>query len=334
MDLFTPLCVKHIELKNRIVMPPMASEQSGPDGAVRPESAGYYGELASRGMGLLVVEHNFTALEGRASPGQMSIASDRDIEGHGSIAAAIHGKGARAALQVSHAGSNRQETVAGPCLGASPVAHPASGLVPRELSIGEIAGIVSAFGLAAARGQRSGYDLVEIHAAHGYLLGQFLSPLTNRRGDRYGASPANRRRLLLEVVEEAKGRVGAAFPLMVRLGLCDTPPGMDLHAGGLTLAEGIATARSLAAAGIDILDISGGLCGSRPAGLVGEAYFLPWLQALRPEVSLPLVLTGGVRTPETALAVLRGGHADLVGVGRALAADPLWVVKAGERLGR
>jgi NADPH2 dehydrogenase len=326
--IFTPLRVKHLKFENRIVMPPMATERSQPDGAVKAESVAYYGEMAARGMGLLIVEHNFIAPEGRASPGQMSIADDREIAGHQELTRIIHENGVLSALQVSHTGSNRLETVVGQCLGASPVAHPSSRLTPRELSAGEIAGIVTAFGMAASRGKQAGYDLVEIHSAHGYLLNQFLSPLTNRRGDRYGGSPANRRRLLMEAVEEARGKVGADYPLMVRLGLSDNPPGLDLYPGGLDLEEGVAAARAVVAAGIDILDISGGLCGSRPAGLEGEAYFLPWLQALRPAVRVHLILTGGIREPGTAAAVLLGGSVDLVGVGRALAADPQWMSKA------
>ncbi len=235
--LFSPLEIKGSEIGNRIVLPPMATERSQPDGAVKPESIAYYGAMAARGMGLLIVEHNFIAPEGRASPGQMSIADDRALAGHRELAGGIRARGVCAALQVSHSGSNRQETVSGECLGPSPVAHPSSRLTPRELSAGEIAGIVAAFGSAAARGKQAGYDMVEIHCAHGYLLGQFLSPLTNRRGDRYGGNGANCRRLLMEVIEEAKGRVGADYPLMLRLGVSDNPPGMEPFPGGLELGR-------------------------------------------------------------------------------------------------
>lgn len=331
--IFTPLPVKHLTFKNRIVMPPMATERSQPDGAVKAESIAYYREMAARDMALLIVEHNFIDLDGRVSPGQMSIAGERDVAGHQELSRAIRASGALAALQINHAGSNRMEVYADFSLGASPVSHPVSRLTPRELGQDEISGIVTAFGQAALRGKRAGYDLVEIHSAHGYLLSQFLSPLTNRRRDRYGGSLANRRRLLLEVIEEVQGRVGSDYPLLVRLGISDTPPGMDLHRGGLTLEEGIETAKAVAKAGIDILDISGGLCGSRPAGLEGEAYFLPWLQTLRPTVPIPLILTGGVRKAETAAAVLANGNADLVGVGRALAADPEWLRKAKTQFG-
>jgi 2,4-dienoyl-CoA reductase-like NADH-dependent reductase (Old Yellow Enzyme family) len=326
--LFSPLQVKTLNLKNRIILPPMATEKSQPDGLVKAGSLAYYREMATRGMALLIVEHNYISAHGMASPGQMSIAGDQTLSGHQQLSRAIRENGTLAALQINHAGSNRQETVSGDCLGASPVPHPASHLTPRELSEKQISQIIIAFGLAAARGKAAGYDLVEIHSAHGYLLNQFLSPLTNHRRDRYGGILANRRRLLMEVTEEVRARVGTDYPLLVRLGVSDTPPGMDLHAGGLTLAEGIETAMAVAAAGIDILDVSGGLCGSRPAGLTGEAYFLPWVRALRSAVSIPLLITGGIAKAETAAAIIASADADLVGVGRALAADQRWISKA------
>jgi 2,4-dienoyl-CoA reductase-like NADH-dependent reductase (Old Yellow Enzyme family) len=326
--LFSPLEIKGLTLKNRLVLPPMATEKSAPEGLVTPDSITYYGTMAERGMALLIVEHNFVSPEGKASPGQMSIARDADLAGHSRICRAIHDADTPTALQISHAGSNHQESLGPDCQGASPVAHPGSGLVPRELGIKDIADLVSTFGRAAARGKSAGYDLVEIHAAHGYLLSQFLSPLTNQRGDRYGGSAANRRRLLLEIIEETRCRVGEDYPLMLRLGISDIPPGLALHRGGLSLEEGIQAARCATEAGIDLLDISGGLGGSRPAGISGEGYFLPWMEALRPAVKVPLLLTGGITSPAGAGRVLQSGWVDLVGVGRALAADPDWVVKA------
>ncbi|HSQ34377.1 MAG TPA: NADH:flavin oxidoreductase [Candidatus Binatia bacterium] len=327
-ELFSRLQVKNLDFKNRIVMPPMATERSGPDGLVKEESLAYYEELAGRGMALLIVEHNCVSAQGMVSPGQMSIASGQTLPGHRRLSQAVRRQDALVALQINYAGSNRQETIPGPCLGASPVPHPVTGLTPLEMSEKQIAEIIGAFGSAAARGKEAGYDLVEIHSAHGYLLSQFLSPLTNQRRDRYGGDPARRRRLLMEVIEEVRARVGSDYPLLVRLGVSDTPPGMALHSGGLTLADGVAAAAATAAAGIDILDISGGLCGSRPAGLSGEAYFLPWLEEIRLAVTLPLLITGGITRAETAAAIIAHGRADLVGIGRALAADRSWVRRA------
>jgi 2,4-dienoyl-CoA reductase-like NADH-dependent reductase (Old Yellow Enzyme family) len=326
--LFSPFTVKHLIFKNRVVLPPMATEKSQPDGLVKKESLAYYREMATRGMALLIVEHNYISSQGMVSPGQMSIAGDQTLTGHKKLSQAIRENGVLVALQINYAGSNRQETVSGDCLGASPVPHPVSHLTPQELSEKQIAEIITAFGLAAARGKAAGYDLVEIHSAHGYLLNQFLSPLTNRRRDQYGGTLINRMRFLLETIAAVRFSIGSAYPLMVRLGVSDIPPNMALHNGGLTLEEGIRVAQAIEGTGIDILDISGGLCGSRPDGLTGEAYFLPWAQALRSAVRIPLLITGGISKAETAAAIIARGDADLVGVGRALAADPEWINKA------
>jgi 2,4-dienoyl-CoA reductase-like NADH-dependent reductase (Old Yellow Enzyme family) len=327
-DLFSPLKIKNLNFKNRVVLPPMATEKSQPDGLVKTESLAYYQEMAARGMALLIVEHNYVSAQGMVSPGQMSIANDQTLTGHKKLSQAIRGNGALVALQINYAGSNHQETVSGECWGASPVPHPVSQLTPQELSEKQIAEIVIAFGLAAARGKAAGYDLLEIHSAHGYLLSQFLSPLTNHRHDQYGGTLANRMRFLLETIAAVRFSVGPAFPLMVRLGVSDIPPNMALNSGGLTLEEGIRVAQAVEKTGCDILDISGGLCGSRPAGLTGEAYFLPWARALRSAIKVPLLITGGISRAETAAAIIANGDADLVGVGRSLAADPEWICKA------
>jgi len=327
-DLFSPLKIKNLNFKNRVILPPMATEKSQPDGLVKTESLNYYQEMASRGMALLIVEHNYISAQGMVSPGQMSIATDQTLSGHKKLSQTIKGKGALVALQINYAGSNRQETISGDCLGASSVAHPVSHLTPQEMSQKQIAEIVIAFDQAAARGKAAGYDLVEIHCAHGYLLNQFLSPLTNLRRDHYGGTLVNRMRFLLETIAAVRFSVGPAYPLMVRLGISDIPPNMALHSDGLTLEEGIRVAQAIEKAGCDILDISGGLCGSRPAGMTGEAYFLPWVRALRSAVKAPLLITGGITRAETADAIISGGDADLVGVGRTLAADPQWISKA------
>lgn len=326
--LFSPLKVKNLDFKNRVVLPPMATEKSQPDGLVKTESLAYYQKMASRDMALLIVEHNYISTQGMVSPGQMSIANDQTIAGHRQLSGTIRENGALVALQINYAGSNRQETVSGECLGASPVPHPVSHLTPHELNNKQITQIITAFGLAAARGKAAGYDLVEIHSAHGYLLSQFLSPLTNHRGDQYGGPIVNRMRFLLETITAVRSAVGSAYPLMVRLGISDIPPNLALNSGGLTLEEGILVAQAIEGAGIDILDISGGLCGSRPVGLTGEAYFLPWIKALRLAVKVPLLITGGISRPETAAAIIASGDADLVGIGRSLAADPEWIRKS------
>lgn len=328
--LFSELDVAGVRLVNRIVLPPMATEQADAEGHPSPTTADYYGSLAATGVALVVVEHSYVAPEGRASPRQMSLASDAHISGHTAIVSAIHAAGALCATQINHAGSNRRAEMPGRCLGPSAIENPVSHLVPEEMSNSDIAATIRAFGAAAARVQGAGYDLVEVHCAHGYLLGQFLSPLTNHRTDAYGGTPAGRRRLLLEIVEEVGAAVHGDLPLMVRLGVSDNPPLLQLYEGGLTMTEGVEAARALDDAGVAILDLSAGMCGSRPAGLTGEAYYRPFAEAVSAAVHCHVVCTGGITQPQTAQDIIQDQAADLVGVGRALAADHDWVRKARE----
>lgn len=337
--LFSELDVAGVRLANRIVLPPMATEQADAEGHPSPATAGYYGSLAATGVALVVVEHSYVAPEGRASPRQISLASDTCMSGHAAIAAAIHAAGALCAAQINHSGSNRRAEMPGRCLGPSAVENPVSHLVPEEMSNSDIAAVIRAFGAAAARVQGAGYDFVEIHCAHGYLLGQFLSPLTNHRTDTYGGTPAGRRRLLLEVIEEVGAAVHGDLPLMVRLGVADNPPTLQLYEGGLTIAEGVEAACALDDAGVAILDLSAGICGSRPTRVTGEAYFRseayfrPFAEAVSAAVRCHVVCTGGITQPQTAEEIIQSGAADLVGVARAIAADHDWVRKAREVAG-
>ncbi len=332
--LFAELDVAGLRLANRVILPPMATEQADEDGCPNPATTGHYGSLAAAGVALVVVEHSCVAPEGRASPRQMSLATDASVAGHAAIAAAIHAAGALCSAQISHAGSNRRAEVCGRCLGPSAVENPVSHLVPEEMSNGDIIAAVRAFGSAAGRVREAGYDFVEVHCAHGYLLGEFLSPLTNHRNDAYGGTPARRRRLLLEIVEEVRAAVHGDLPLMVRLGVADNPPLLQLYDGGLTVAEGVEAAQALDDAGVAILDLSAGICGSRPIGVTGEAYFRPFAEAVSAVVRCHVVCTGGITRPQTAQEIVQSGAADLVGVGRAIAADHDWVHKAREETGR
>jgi NADPH2 dehydrogenase len=332
-NLFSELDVAGIHFANHIVLPPMATEQADASGHAGPATAGYYGSLAATGVALVVVEHSYVTTEGRASPGQMSLATDASVAGHTAIAAAIHAGGALCAAQISHAGSNRRVEMPGRCLGPSAVEHPVSHLIPEEMSNSDITAVVRAFGAAAGRVHEAGYDFVEVHCAHGYLLGEFLSPLTNHRTDAHGGTPAGRRRLLLEVIEEVRATVHGDLPLMVRLGVADNPPLLQLYEGGLSVAEGVEAARALDGEGVAVLDLSAGICGSRPAGVTGEAYFRPFAEAVSAAVHCHVVCTGGITQAQTAQEIIQSGAADLVGVGRAIAADHDWVRKAREATG-
>lgn len=329
--LFSPYELKHLRFANRIVLPPMASDQADETGGVTEKILQTYDGLAQTGMGMIILEHHFIDPLGRVSPGQLSMARDGDIPGQKKLVELLRRHGVIAAVQINHSGANRTAPYT-EAIGASAIPHPNSNLTPAELSVKEIADLVDAFGKSAARAEAAGYDLVEIHSAHGFLLSQFLSPVTNKRRDIYGGSLINRQRFLLETVEEASHRLSTNTLLAVRFGLSDNPPGITRFPEGLTVEEGLKVCRELEAKKIDILDLSAGLCGSRPQQVSGEAYFLEFAKAAREAVKLPLIITGGVTLPETAEMILGENAGDLVGIGRALISDRQWISRAGQIL--
>jgi 2,4-dienoyl-CoA reductase-like NADH-dependent reductase (Old Yellow Enzyme family) len=326
--LLSPLSFAGLTLRNRIVMPPMWSGQAKPDGQVTDQIVEYHRVRAAAGCGLITVEHSFVHPGGRHSATQIGVHDDRMIPGLGRLAAAIKGEGAVACLQITHAGSRTSSAVLGRrTVGPSAVRHPRErdGEVPEELTPRGIAEVVAAFGAAAARARAAGFDAVEIHAAHGFLLSQFLSPLCNHRTDEYGGSPDGRHRIHLQVVAEVRRRIGRDRAIFIRLGACDE------MTGGLTLDEGCATAARLADAGVDLISISGGLQGSELTGR-GPGYFVPYAAAIKSFVSIPIMVTGGIADPAQADRIVRNGQADLIGIGRAMLNDAAWARKAIEVL--
>ncbi len=327
--LLSPLSFAGLLLRNRIVMPPMFSGQATPDGCVTDAIVEYHRVRAAAGCGLVIVEHTFVHPHGRADGTQMGVHSDRMIPDLSRLAAAIKSEGAAACLQITHAGgSTTAETIGRQPLGPSDVPQPyeAHKQVPRPMTSGEIDEVVDAFGAAAVRALSAGFDAVEIHAAHGYLLGQFLSPLTNLRTDEYGGTDENRARLHERVLREIQRRVRSRLAVFIRLGAHDETP------GGLELPAAVALARRLSDEGLDLIDVSGGLQGSRPPGRA-PGWFLPYAEAIKREVRVPVNVTGGFGDPVFADRVIREGRVDLVGVGRAMLNDPEWARKAIETLG-
>jgi len=328
-DLLSPLSFAGLDLRNRIVMPPMWSGQANPDGQVNDRIIDYHRRRAAAGCGLVIVEHAFVQTRGRHTATQIGAHSDAMVPMLSRLAAAIREEGAAACLQLAHAGSRASSQV----LGVKPVApsavrHPyePQGDIPQGLSAGEMDEVASAFGDAAMRADAAGFDALELHAAHGFLLSQFLSPLTNRRDDEYGGAVENRYRFHLRVLAEVRRRLDGRRAVFVRLGAHDETP------GGVELVDSCATARALADAGANLIDVSGGLQGSRGAGK-GSAYFLPYAQAIRKVVDVPVIVTGGIGDPALADRIVREGWADLVGVGRAMLNDADWARKAAFELG-
>jgi len=322
-----PLSIKDLSLKNRIVMPPMANNRATLAGDVTDTLIEHYTERAA-GVGLIIVEHSYVTVSGRVHPNQLGINEDSNVPGLMRLASAIRAAGAPAAIQITHAGGRTTPEACGvqpEAPSATPI-PPQGEIVPRELSLDDLRALRQAFAQAARRAKMAGFAAVEVHGAHGYLLNQFCSPLCNHRTDAYGGDRAARLRFPLEVVESVRQAVGPAYPVFYRLGADDLLP------GGLTAGDAVYAAKALEETGIDMLDISGGLLGSRPNGVSGEGYFGHLSMAIKAAVRVPVMVTGGVVTALGAERLLRDGKADLVGVGRALLADPGWAVKAEAEL--
>jgi len=261
---------------------------------------------------------------GRHTPTQIGAHSDALIPMLARLASAVKSEGAAVCMQLAHAGSRASASVLGARpIGPSAVRHPYEphGDIPEPMTGDQIEEVARSFGDAARRAEAAGFDAVELHAAHGFLLSQFLSPLTNQREDEYGGSLENRSRAHLVVIAEVRRRLRQDFPVFVRLGAHDETP------GGVEIEDSAATAARLAGAGADLIDVSGGLQGSRGAGK-GAAYFLPYAQVIKKAVEVPVLVTGGIAEAHLADRIVREGWADLVGVGRAMLNDPDWARQA------
>ena len=321
----TPLQIGNLEIKNRLVMPPMASAKATDAGRVTLQLCDYYREKSSGGyIGLIITEHSYISAEGKAGENQVSIAYDGDIEGLKQLAATIHECGSKAIIQISHAGGAAKREITGKdAFAPSAVKMPKTGLVPLEMKRTDIEKVIADFAAAAVRAKKAGFDGVEIHSAHGYLLNQFYSPLTNRRTDEYGVQTVESRlRLHVEILRAIRELVGDKYPIAVRLGACD-----DVE-GGTTLDDSVAAAVLLERTGVDLLDISGGFCGYIRPNVKGQGYFGDLSEAIKKAVRIPVLLTGGVTDAVAAEMLLESGKADLIGVGRAILADSLWAQKA------
>lgn len=318
----------NLKLKNRLVMPPMATSKAEADGKISREILDYYNEKSQGGyISLIIIEHSFIRQDGKASNQQLSVADDSMMEGLKGLANIIHSNGSRAVMQINHAGSATSREVTGSePIGPSAVPNPRRGNVPHELSVKEIEEIVKAFKEAAIRVKEAGFDGVEIHSAHGYLLNQFFSPLSNKRTDEYGGNILKRIRIHLEVIKAVREAVGEDFPILLRLGAS------DYMEGGSTIEDSKTAARKFEKAGVSIIDISGGFCGYVVPGSNGQGYFSPLTQAIKQVVSIPVILTGGITEAKAAEELMVEGKADLIGVGRSIFRDSQWAKKAVEAL--
>ena len=323
--LLNAIQIGSLTLKNRLVMPPMATGKTDA-GHVTEELISHYRDRARfSDPGLIILEHAFIAPAGRANAGQLSIAGDDCVAGLTKLVQAIHEAGSAVIAQLNHAGSGAEPETPGVNLSASAIASPRkpeSG-VPREMTRAEILLTEADFVRAALRAVKAGCDGVELHSAHSYLLNQFYSPLTNRRNDEYGPQTVeNRLRFHLETVDAVRKAVGPNVPIAVRLG------GADYLPGGSSEDDAVEACKMLEAAGVDLIDLSGGMCGYIRRDHSEPGYFSSMSEKIKAAVTVPVLLTGGVKTSADAERLLQEGKTDLIGVGRAIYRDAHWLEHA------
>lgn len=337
--LFTPLTLRSVTFRNRIFVSPMC-QYSSDDGLPTDWHFVHLGSRAVGGAAMVMVEATAVVPEGRISPDDSGLWSDRHAQAFGRIAEFVRAQGAVPAIQLAHAG--RKASTDAPWRGGKPVSPEARGWqpvapsplafspahpTPRALEAGELDAIVDAFVAATRRAQQAGFAVVEIHAAHGYLFHEFLSPLSNQRTDEYGGSPAGRRRLLLRVVRAVRDAWPAELPLLVRISA------VDWAQGGLDIDDSIALCRELRALGVDLIDCSSGGLVPHAQIPLGPGYQVPFAAAIRRAVGTATGAVGLITEPAQAEAIVAEEQADVVFLARELLRDPYWPLHAAHALG-
>ncbi|MHB0877985.1 MAG: oxidoreductase [Anaerolineae bacterium] len=317
-ELFRTVTLGRLTLRNRFVRSATAERRSLPDGTPMPELAEAAAVLARGGVGLIIMGHTFVCPDGKASVGMAGLWRDDQVPAFAAVAAAVHAAGGLAAVQINHAGRQGNPALTGTDLVAPSVSDWPT--VHRALGGDEIGALVEAYGQAARRVREAGFDAVQIHGAHGYLISQFLSPHANRRDDDWGGTAEKQRRFLREVTACVRSLVGPDYPVLIKLGLA------DFVAGGLQLEEGLAVLEHLEEWGIDLVEISGAAgAGNSPSGInseVKEGYFLPWARQARRRTGLPIALVGGFRSLSVMQAAVDEGVTDLISLSRPLIREP------------
>ncbi len=319
--LFTPLKLRTFELANRIVMPPMAIYIPGSEGYVKERLIDYYEARARGGVGFIIVNATYVHPNGASHPNQTAITDDKYIPGLRKLTEAIHKYDVKASLQLYHSGRQRYALIAGgETLSPSGISDPVRKDPARAPTIEEIQSIVEDFGQAARRAKEAGFDAIEIHCAHGYLLSGFLSPYQNQRTDEYGGSLEGRTRIVREILASCRKHVGEDMLIGVRIN------GHDYVNGGNTLDDAKEIAKTLVESGAELIHVSAGMAPSAhysflPAGVdKGQNVYLA--EGIKSAVDVPVIACGAIEDPVFAESILSSGKADLVALGRPLFADP------------
>jgi 2,4-dienoyl-CoA reductase-like NADH-dependent reductase (Old Yellow Enzyme family) len=319
--LFEPGTIAGLELRNRLIRSATAEKMCDQDG--RPEQAmiDLYAELARGGVGLIVTGHAFVHESGKAHSTMTGVHRDDLVPSLRAPSEVVHREGGKVVMQINHAGrQTSEEVIRQTPVAPSPVPQVKGGPRPHELTEAEIEELIAAFGRAAGRAKEAGFDGVQLHGAHGYLINQFCSPASNWRRDRWGGSSARRLRFLEEVATVVRDEIGDDYPLLIKLGI------QDSVRDGLTLDDGVEIVRHLADWGIDAVEISCGIGGTSSRKDIlrteDEAYFLPQARRARGATDLPLILVGGMRSLEVIESILEEGTADFISMSRPLIREP------------
>lgn len=321
MKLFEPVSIGGLQLPNRFVRSATAECLSDMEGRPLPELGALYRALAQGGVGLIITGHAYVHPGGRCHARMSGIHNDGLIADWSRVTAAVHEAGGKIAMQINHGGRQcNPDVVEGLLLAPSPIPVNQEAPRPEELSAGQIETLIRAFADAAGRAKEAGFDAVQFHGAHGYLISTFLSPAGNWRSDAWGGTLARRARFLEEVVSAVRDEVGNDYPVFIKLGM------MDFVRDGLTEKEGLEIASHLRDMGLDAVEISGGIgAGNTRNGINSsdqEAYFMPTARKARYVTDLPIILVGGMRSREVMEMVLAEQSADLISMCRPLICEP------------
>jgi 2,4-dienoyl-CoA reductase-like NADH-dependent reductase (Old Yellow Enzyme family) len=321
--LFEPGTIGLLQLPNRLVRSATAERMADENGVPRAQLEQLYRMLARGGVGLIISGHMYVHPSGKCHPEMTGIFSDELVPSLGELADVVHREGGLIVPQINHGGMQCSRDAVDATIAPSTFDAPYLSQPAREMTRQEIEQCIEAYAQAARRAKAAGFDGVQLHGAHGYLVSQFLSPLINRRQDEWGGDWEGRTRFLRSVCQAVREQVGAEFPLLIKLGLADA---VD---GGLTLEEGLRVVAALASWGIDGIEISAGFGGGRSSSIRGgirseadEAYFRPWAHQARRMTALPLILVGGFRSRRVMEDVLASGDADFVSLSRPLICEP------------
>lgn len=325
--LFSTFKIKRLELKNRVVMPPMCQYSvTNKDGIATDWHYLHYVSRAIGGAGLIIIEMTDVDPDGRITDFDLGLWSDDQIPALARIVEACHQYGAKVAIQIAHAGRKAQD--ANPPVAPSSIPFDGKSKTPRELTTNEVKQMVEKFRLAVKRAVKAGFDAIELHGAHGYLIHQFHSPLTNKRIDEYGQDLT---KFGKDVIQAAKKEMPTDMPLILRISA------KEYVDGGYDVNESIAFSKEYQSAGVDLFHISSG--GEGPIGSAGQpgthdGYQIPLARALKQALNIPVISVGRLDDPALANAVIGNKDADLVAIGRGMLRNPHWTLEAAQKLNK